>query len=285
MLSEREICGLIPEVLKVLGGKATKKEIIDHIEQHCTLDPKEDLAKSGSRNEPKFYQRVGNIISHTPKVGSYCIEFPEGFLLMPNLDSNDKKNKWIFVLSPIVVANGMIPSPSVTVAKLQKPTFYTSKSKPQRIIKNRDYEKIHQDQMKTGLAGEEFVYNEEKKQVEIYCRSEIDRVKWASRDYGDGFGYDIQSVDIENPTRTKLIEVKATTAADSETAFYMSPNEKRVFESVLKNKKPNEDFLLYRLYKPNADLTQFEKKVITSEELMSDYDFQPNGFKVVKRKK
>lgn len=273
-LSETTIRWLIPDILNSLGGIATKQEILAYIEDNCVLDPIEDLGKSNSRNEPKFYQRVGNIVSHAAKTGIPYFEHSEGFALMENDDADDK-NRWLFTLPNLAVSENTLVTKPANINAYKKSSFGKTK-----IAKNYPWEKIEKKKQKIAYAGEKFVYESELAWVRDHFPSELSRVEWTSQVHGDGYGYDVRSIDPANPYKNRLIEVKSTTSTKSSTPFYMSPNEIRVFQRI---PDPNDILVLYRLYKPDKNYTFFSKKIIMRNELLLNYDFEPSAFRVVKK--
>jgi hypothetical protein len=75
-----------------------------------------------------------------------------------------------------------------------------------------------------GKAGEEFVLDVERRKLMSVERSDLARkIRWVSREDGDGAGYDILS--FEPGGRERLIEVKTTTGA-ARTPFFLTRNEK-----------------------------------------------------------
>lgn len=91
-----------------------------------------------------------------------------------------------------------------------------------------------------GLAGEEHVLEYEKKKLFDAGRNDLsNKVKWVSKDEGDGAGYDIRSY-AENGSELWL-EVK-TTRGGGLTPFYLTRNERNVANAYPKA------FRLYRLY-------------------------------------
>lgn len=91
-----------------------------------------------------------------------------------------------------------------------------------------------------GQAGEELVYEHERRVLIDADRQDLARrVKWVSREEGDGLGYDIRSFDPSGTER--WIEVK-TTRGGSLTPFYLTRNENEVAME-----RPDA-FRLYRLH-------------------------------------
>jgi hypothetical protein len=101
MLHEKDIKCLLPEILYNIGGIASKQEIVDYLVDNYDLDVLLDKAKSLSRNEERFVQRVGNIVSHVRqdlKESLDYIEFPEGFAIVKT-HPYPNKSEWLFALS------------------------------------------------------------------------------------------------------------------------------------------------------------------------------------------
>jgi hypothetical protein len=91
-----------------------------------------------------------------------------------------------------------------------------------------------------GKAGEEFVFEFERRRLTSQDRSDLARkVRWVSQEDGDGAGFDILSFDHSGAER--LIEVK-TTCGGNTTPFYLTRNEQH-----LSMERPGA-FRLYRLY-------------------------------------
>lgn len=72
-----------------------------------------------------------------------------------------------------------------------------------------DFVQLEQANRELGLAGELAVFERERSRLISHGRSDLaDRVVHASKDIGDGLGYDIRSFTVEG--RQKYIEVKTT---------------------------------------------------------------------------
>ena len=101
---------------------------------------------------------------------------------------------------------------------------------------------------KMGDAGEELVFEFEKRVLRAHQRDDLAvKVRWVSKEDGDGMGFDILS--FEPDGREKFVEVK-TTAGGSRTPFYVSRNETEF------SRESGDRFHLRRLYdfrrKPRA---------------------------------
>ena len=116
----------------------------------------------------------------------------------------------------------------------------TAKTAFERVARKFDPALRDQLNRALGLAGEELIYEREKQLLIDADRKDLARkVRWVSREDGDGAGYDIRSYDMAGAER--WIEVK-TTRGGSTTPFYLTRNENEVA------KERPEAFRLYRLH-------------------------------------
>ncbi|HUO06559.1 MAG TPA: DUF3883 domain-containing protein [Candidatus Binataceae bacterium] len=77
-----------------------------------------------------------------------------------------------------------------------------------------------------GKAGEKFVYEIERQQLEVAGRPDLSRkVRWVAAEDGDGAGYDVLSFNTTGQER--LLEVK-TTNGSARTPFFLTRNERDV---------------------------------------------------------
>lgn len=90
-----------------------------------------------------------------------------------------------------------------------------------------------------GEKGEERIFHSEQARLARHDQALADKVRWISKDEGDGAGYDILSFDLDGTRR--LLEVK-TTIGHQTTPFYITSNEVKLSET-----RPGE-FRLVRLY-------------------------------------
>ena len=104
-----------------------------------------------------------------------------------------------------------------------------------------DFARRDAENRRLGEKGEESVFEYEKQRLLRLRRDDLlRRVRWVSRDEGDGAGFDILSVD-ETTENDKLIEVK-TTNLNKYFPFCVTANEVRCSEA-----RPAE-YHLYRVY-------------------------------------
>lgn len=92
-----------------------------------------------------------------------------------------------------------------------------------------------------GTLGEQFVFDFEKYRLNQAGRDDLaSKVTWASRDIGDGLGFDILSFDATDESE-RMLEVKAT-GLGKFSPFYVSANEVRCSEDI-----PNQ-YQLFRVF-------------------------------------
>lgn len=101
-----------------------------------------------------------------------------------------------------------------------------------------------------GYAGEERVFHHERATLNQHGRNDLARrVRWVSKEDGDGLGYDITSFTPDGQDR--LIEVKTTNGWER-TPFHISRNELEVAE------EHRDHWHLFRLYEFARDPKAFE---------------------------
>lgn len=116
-------------------------------------------------------------------------------------------------------------------------------SKPWLSRKARKIDFAERDAANRHLAklGEQFVFDIERYRLKAAGRDDLaKRVLWASRDIGDGLGFDILSFDDADDTE-RMLEVK-TTGLGKFFPFYVTNNEVRCSEDI-----PNQ-FHLFRVF-------------------------------------
>ncbi len=116
-----------------------------------------------------------------------------------------------------------------------------------------------------GKQGEELVFIAERNRLLKTSIDLANRVRWVSRDDGDGAGFDIRS--FETDGREKLIEVKTTVGGHS-TPFYISRN-----EVDLSCERPDA-FKLVRLF----DFSRIPRAFELSPPLDAHVKLEPNSF-------
>ena len=112
-----------------------------------------------------------------------------------------------------------------------------------------NYLQMEQEYRRLGLLGEQFVFEYEKWRLSKAGHTKLaKKIKWVSRDEGDGPGYDILSKNADGTDR--YIEVK-TTKLSKESPIFVSAN-----EIAFAEKNPD-SFYLYRVFDAVAQKRMF----------------------------
>ncbi|MCK0202184.1 DUF3883 domain-containing protein [Ornithobacterium rhinotracheale] len=252
--TEAQIRRAIKPLLTVYGELNTS-EVKNLLHTVLTFDA-EDNIMSKTRKETLIIQRIGNIVAHqADKIKVY----DEGFIV----DKNYRPARFI-LFNPITSE----PIQSDEVTKI--------KGKTKRFIARKvDWEKLRDRNNEIGDQGEEFVLEFEiDRLVEVLSIERpkaMQNVQHLSRLQGDGLGYDIYS--INNDGSPRYIEVK-TTGGDFNQPFFMSENERRFFEEY------KDSAFIYRVYNFNRESRHGEIRIITSEELFTNFNFDTTTWKV-----
>ena len=260
MHSENEIRRAIRPLLE-LYGELNTSQIKEKLEEVLDFD-EEDKIPSDTRNEIRIIQRIGNIVSHqTQTIKIYS----EGFIV----DKTETPARWY-------ASSGL----SSNIKKISNEVIERKKEVARNLSTTRNFRKINwqlENERRTniGLLGEVFVLEQEKDYVRSFDENAINRVIHLSAKQGDGFGYDILSLNEQG--ETVYIEVKTTTL-DENTPFYMSKNEKLFFENNMDN-----NAYLYRVHNFNVDSRHGIIKKLSARELIEKYHFDPVSFMVTKR--
>jgi len=120
----------------------------------------------------------------------------------------------------------------------------------QRVARRFDVAGRDERNRALGRAGEERVFHHERQILRQHGRDDLARrVRWVSKEDGDGVGYDIASFTAEG--RERLIEVKTTNGWER-TPFHISRNELEVAD------ERRDDWYLFRLYEFAREPKAFE---------------------------
>lgn len=154
----------------------------------------------------------------------------------------------------------------------QPPTMSDNKELEPEALKRlvRKFDPAERDQRNRalGMQGEELVLAAERSRLSNFGRSDLsERVRWVSREDGDGSGFDILSFD-ERGCEI-LLEVK-TTAGHRTTPFFMSENERR-----LSVERP-EAFRLVRLY----DFARSPRAFLVAPPLECHFYIRPTNYRL-----
>ena len=119
----------------------------------------------------------------------------------------------------------------------------TSTSKPwlSRKVRKIDFAERDARNRQLGKLGEQFVFDLERYRLTIAGRDDLaQKVLWASKDIGDGLGFDILSFD-ETDESERMLEVKAT-GLGKFFPFYVTANELRCSADI------PDQFQLFRVF-------------------------------------
>ena len=128
-------------------------------------------------------------------------------------------------------------------------TSLNEESEIVRMLRKFDAAERDQRNRNLGLKGEELIFHSERFRLAIENPKLVEKIRWVSKEDGDGAGFDILSFDKSGKER--LLEVK-TTVGGRTTPFYISRN-----ELGLSRERPLE-FRLIRLYDFAQDARAFE---------------------------
>ena len=249
------IKGLVEE-----NGKLTVTELNKLLRDILTLDS-DDLTLLSGRNDDKFSQIVRNVVAHAPE----GISSKYGYII-------DKSRKPAVFYAKEQNTN-VVLNDKITPEKIKK-----RKEKRKRFTARKvDFKSLNNEHSALGDSGEIFALEWERNRLrELSVSFDVsEEVIHFSRKYGDGAGYDILSRN-DNNYELRYIEVK-TTKGDLNTPFYMSENERAFIEIY------QENTVIYRVYNYDQDTNIGEIKIITYNDLISNYTFNPITYKVTKK--
>lgn len=150
------------------------------------------------------------------------------------------------------------------------------KNNNRQYIRKSDFEtyiKDYQKKLDNGYIAEGLVYEYEKDKLINMGRKDLsEKVVWISREYGDGFGYDIKSYEIVDGLAKEIyIEVKSSSSGLS-SDFEMSSNE---YKFAMEHAHDN-SFKIYRISKRQGKNIGY----IIENNLIDDFVIEPSSYKV-----
>lgn len=155
--------------------------------------------------------------------------------------SNDRQEENIIKVDQLLSShfNSCVVNVPVSKSNKSEKTSALHVSKPK--VTKTDFAARDARNRALGEAGEEFIYLYERQRLIQADRADLaEKVTWASRDIGDGLGYDI--ISFEPSGEEIYLEVKTTTGGEG-TPFYVSNNE------VVVSAEKSSAYKLVRLYK------------------------------------
>ena len=142
--------------------------------------------------------------------------------------------------------------------------------------RNFEYEKTAKRNKIKGDLGEKAVVIIEENKLKLLGRENL-KVKWVSKEQGDGLGYDIQSWKISRKEFVKCyIEVKTTTG-DINTPFDIS--DKEIFVS----KEFGDKYLIYRVFGIEKVTSEINYYIVEGD-VESKFDLEPTSYKAYFKK-
>ena len=261
---ETELTPYIDSIIKQFPGIDTAM-LKSKLYEIVNLTPGDRAISSTRSGEMKIDQIMRNFVSHKESHRNIKFDNSEGSYKMyyigedeENIDVDLYENvTQDDIVYDIITEEAEIPEEKVD--KEVKLSFVNddlipkeSKYKDGKIfIRKNDINtwiKREKNRIKNGNLAEGLVYVAEKLKFQEMGRDDLsDKVKWISRDSGDGYGYDILSYDFEkNGKEYEIhIEVKSTTHLNDD--FIMSSNE-------LKYAREHKDtYRLYRVARVKSD--------------------------------
>lgn len=157
-----------------------------------------------------------------------------------------------------------------------------SKARENKIfIRKNDIEtwlKREKSKIKNGNLAEGLVFAAEKAKLMKLNREDLaQKVKWISRDSGDGYGYDILSYELDKNNKEHEIHIEVKSTPNLNDDFLMSANE-------LRYARENKD--KYRLYRVAKIKSKNPVCKVIKGNLKSMFKFSTNEYKVsIKAKK
>lgn len=259
MHTETEI-RMVVRLLLELHGELNTTEVKDKLQEVLDFDEEDNISSKTRPGEVKITQRIGNIVSHQRDLFKI---YPEGFAV----DKNYNPAKFIAITG--LNKNTRILKESEIKDKQNKAKVLISPVN--KVYKKLDWNAVNERRTSLGKSGEEFVLGREIERVRKFAPDDVSRVYHTSENEGDGFGYDILSLNRRG--QSIYIEVKTTTGGE-DAPFFMSINEKQFFEVNQKNA------FVYRVFNFNQRSRIGEIKIISGKKLMTDYIFDPITFLV-----
>ena len=258
-ISESEI---IKPALTIINDNPgiNMSELIKELQKIIELYPGDREILKG-RTDNKFSQIVRNVVAHAPN----GVTSRSGYIL-------DKTKK------PAVFYAKTINSDDVAAAKISDEQIKERKEKSRKFAARKiDFNTINKFHSVLGDFGEIFALKWERNRlIDLGVTFNVlDEVVHFSKAFGDGAGYDILSRK-DNGYELLHIEVK-TTKGGLDTPFYMSENERAFIEEY------KENTLIYRVYNYNQETDVGEIEIITYEDLVTKYNFNPVNYKVIQK--
>ena len=206
----------------------------------------EEIARLTGRTSGSVQRKYMNISAALERVS---LPWLSGFAPNRNLQAALREavekyvaQEWNADFIPNPATNAMAEQGRIFIG--ESPTvlepLITRSQELERIARKFDPAQRDDRNRKLGAAGEERVFQSEILGLQEVGRPDLaGKVRWVSKEDGDGAGYDILSFDQSG--RERFLEVK-TTVGHNRTPFFLSRNEKEFA------KEASERFRIFRLY-------------------------------------
>lgn len=285
---ENELTPYINNIIKQYPGIDTVM-LKSKLYEIVNLTPGDKAISSTRAGEMKIDQIMRNFVSHKDSHKNIKFDNTDGNYKMYYVGEDDETID-VDLYENITqddtvydIITEEAETPEEDTNKDVRLNFVTDELLP-KVSKNRDSKifirkndintwiKREKSRVKNGNLAEGLVYVAEKLKFHEMGRDDLsDKVKWISRDSGDGYGYDILSYDFDkNGKEYEIhIEVKSTTNLNDD--FIMSSNE-------LKYARENKDnYRLYRVARIKSDSPVCKVIEVDLDEL---FEFEPSEYKV-----
>lgn len=287
---EKEIREYVFELIKQFPGidvTNLQKSILRIINDKLTVADK--LESKTRPGEMKIEQIIRNFVSHKESYKDKIDFVVDGNITRLYLkEENDIKSDDTELeveeikekqIADILLEESEKPevkeAPGTLKLSTEIPQPKKKRSNSNRVfIRKSDFESYVSDYKKkldNGYLGEALVYEYEREKLIDLGRSDLaDKIRWISRDDGDGYGYDIQSFDIVDGKEKEIyIEVKSTSS--SLTSDFEMTSKELDFARFHKD-----NYKIYRIYKNGNKTSGY----IIDNTLDEDFDVTPSVYKI-----
>jgi hypothetical protein len=136
--------------------------------------------------------------------------------------------------------------------------------------KGTDFDGKSKRNKKLGLEGEELIFLSEIKKLEAIGQNELaEKVRHASKEEGDGLGYDILSYDESG--NEMLIEVKTTKGPET-VAFNVTARE------ALRSEKDPDKYYIYRVYNYDSKIKSGDCYIVRGD-ILKNFNVEPTEYR------
>lgn len=195
--------------------------------------------------------------------------------IIKNVYNRNIQHRQVEPFQPLLVPKtNSIIVPKQFENNLEVPTNTKRKNKVVSIGHVR-WEELNAKRKNIGDLGELIAIEFEKqKLINLGLQNEINRIVHVSKENGDGYGYDIESID--SRLKTIYIEVK-TTISNQNAPIYISLNEYNVMRSY------GDQYFLYRIYSLNEATSEAKIEIFEGFNSISNaFNFETSALKGIR---